>query len=286
MKSRKSKRKLAIVMSGGGMQCVYGAGVLTALAEHYHITDPDILIAASGSASSAAYYLAKQYEKISLTWIALSQDPKFISMLKRPIVNVDYLVDEILGKRQTLDYKRMQKSKTKLLFPVLRARDGALTYLKAPKNMNILKEIRATLAAPVVFGKKVKIRGRYYIDGAYGPTVHDYMYRAVKEKAKTIIAINSQRGGYSEASKALLRASSSSISPLRQKKSFARFSKEALKKHGVFIPPNDVNVIMLEPKAKLPVSFLGGTRYSYRAAFNAGYEDTIKNPNLEKLLRP
>jgi predicted patatin/cPLA2 family phospholipase len=56
--------KLAIIMSGGGMSCSYGAGVTTALIEKFNIINPDIVIARSGSAGTGSYFISKQYDSI------------------------------------------------------------------------------------------------------------------------------------------------------------------------------------------------------------------------------
>jgi predicted patatin/cPLA2 family phospholipase len=57
------QHKIAIIMSGGGMSCSYGAGALTALIEKYNII-PDIVVARSGSAGTGSYFVSKQYDSI------------------------------------------------------------------------------------------------------------------------------------------------------------------------------------------------------------------------------
>ncbi len=161
-------------MSGGGLQCAYGAGVLVALAEHYRFTTPDILIAASGSAGTAAYYLSGQKNKIPMAWISLATDKKLVSLFRKRAFDIDYLVDEVYKRVHPLNLKNIAKSKTRFLLPVLRVRDGALQYLRVRDNAKAFQIIKASMAAPFISGRKVKVNHSYYIDGGFGPTIHDF----------------------------------------------------------------------------------------------------------------
>ena len=53
--------KIAIVTSEGGMSCAYSVGVILGLIDKYKLTDPDIVIGASGSSGFLAYLVTKQY---------------------------------------------------------------------------------------------------------------------------------------------------------------------------------------------------------------------------------
>jgi hypothetical protein len=46
------------------MACSYGAGAMTALIEKFNVTNPDIVIARSGSAGTGSYFVSKQYNSI------------------------------------------------------------------------------------------------------------------------------------------------------------------------------------------------------------------------------
>ncbi|MBD3238375.1 MAG: hypothetical protein GF332_01910, partial [Candidatus Moranbacteria bacterium] len=60
--------KIAIITSGGGFKSSYTAGSLLALAKHHGLKNPDILIAASGSAATGAYFTTGQYNVIRQAW--------------------------------------------------------------------------------------------------------------------------------------------------------------------------------------------------------------------------
>ena len=162
------RRKLAIVSSGGGMRCAYGAGALLAIAEQYKITEPDILIAASGSAGNSAYYLSEQWESAASIWMQGVASSKFISFRRRQILDVDYLIDEVFKKQHPFDIKKIKSKKTTWLLPVTRVRDGATVYLWPKRTEKLYEYLRAAKATPIAYGKTVTIDGEKYVDGDLG----------------------------------------------------------------------------------------------------------------------
>jgi len=283
MAASKKKRKVAVVMSGGGMQCAYGAGALIALAEEYGLTEPDFLFAPSGAATSAAYYLAGQYEKVSVMWMSFASDPKFISLTSRPIVNIDYLVD-LLKKEIPLDLRKLKKNKSNLLFPVARARDSKLVYLHAKRTREIYTQIHATLAAPYIYGKKVNIRGVQYMDGFFGYSIHEYMQHAVKLGATDIIVLSSSAHEYRGVTKAFLKSVSTYGSYVGVDPAVVAVTKRAMQPDIDFTPPSGVRVALVVPPKRMPLSVLGGSKFNYRKVFNDGYEAAVKSAEVRKLL--
>lgn len=284
MARAKNKRKLAVVMSGGGMQCAFGAGALIALGEHYGIHEPDFLIAPSGASASAAYFVSGQYDKVSLMWMSYASDPKFISFTRRPVVDVDYLISDVLKEKAPLDLKRFAKSQTTLLFPVTRARDGALVYLRAPHTKEIYTQIHATLAAPYIYGHKVEIRGESYMDGFFGASMHDYIEHAVHLGATDIIVLASSMQEYRGVTKAFLRSVVKYGKQLGIDPAVVRATEHEISQKKHYEPPAGVRVAVLVPPKKLALSLLGGSKFNYRKVFNDGYELAVKNPEILKLV--
>jgi len=189
--AKKKSRKLAIVMSGGGMRCVYGVGVLTALIEEYGLIEPDIVIASSGSAGGAAYYLSGQYRETVSAWLSLLPSKKFISFTRRRMLDVDYVVDEIFKKMHPFDFKKLAASKTLLIFAATRVKDGKTRYLKVPHDKRIYEYLRATKAIPIVYGKSVTIGRTEYVDGDFGSDTEDLGRKALSLGARDLIVIES-----------------------------------------------------------------------------------------------
>ena len=105
------KNKTAIIMSGGGMTCSYGAGSILALAEKYNLEKPDIVIAGSGNAGTLAYFVAQQYDSIFNIWSNLLATKKFIDLGRiLKIIDIDYLIDEVFKKQAPIDEERVYSS--------------------------------------------------------------------------------------------------------------------------------------------------------------------------------
>src|ERR1051326_2618384 len=105
--------KLAIVTSEGGMKCAYSVGVILALVEKYHLVKPDMVIGASGSTGTLAYFVAGQYQSIRNIWENLLSNKNFISYLRvRRIMDIDYLIDTVFKKQDILDVNKIKQSRS------------------------------------------------------------------------------------------------------------------------------------------------------------------------------
>src|SRR3989344_2005493 len=153
--------KIAIVSSGGGMSCSYSSGVMKALVEKYKFTNPDIVVAASGSSGVLTYYVSKQYKPMVNIWCDYLTNKKFINPLRFwKIINVDYLIDAVLGNKEKLDESVVKYSKTKLFIPAINIKTGEVKYFS--NKDNILEALRASKAMPLAYNKYVKIKNEKY----------------------------------------------------------------------------------------------------------------------------
>ncbi|OGZ45155.1 MAG: hypothetical protein A2756_01680 [Candidatus Ryanbacteria bacterium RIFCSPHIGHO2_01_FULL_48_27] len=188
-----SQKKIAIVCSGGGMRCAYTGGVLVALAEKHKFTSPDIIIAASGSAAFAFYYLTRQYKSIEHIATELLSTPKFISFL-RPfkIMDIDYLVDEVFKKQAPLNIGLLSDLKTKYYIAATDSNSRTRSYFCNDSSVDIFEILRATKAIPFFYNKKVVINGIDYIDGTVSTSFDDALLKARELGATHIIGIDNR----------------------------------------------------------------------------------------------
>lgn len=282
--SARKKRKIAVVMSGGGMQCAYGAGALLALGEEFSLRKPDLLYAPSGAAASATYFLAGQDEVVARLWMSLATDPKFISLRRRPIVNVDYLIDSVMQRELPINLQALKDNNATLFFPVARARDGVLVYLRAHHTKKIYEQIRATLAAPYIYGKKVRVGTADYMDGFFGYSVHDYMRHAYAQGAQDIVVLASSMEDYRGITRAFLKSMVKYGPMVGMDPDVLRVTEFATRPVQIFEPPKGVRLIVVAPTKRLPLSVLGGSKFNYRKVFNMGYDAVAKSVEVRKLL--
>lgn len=187
---KKRDNKLAIVLSGGGMRCAHGAGLLYGLGTKLPHIKPDIIIAASGAAGAATYYLTGQCSEIKEVWTKiLPKNKNFLSFLRIPFMDVDYLIDDVLHTMVPLDVEKLKNVVTDYFLPVRSIHSGKLSYLGNSHSFAAYECLRAAKAIPVVYNKNVTLNHDNYIDGFVGVSTITLIQKAVEEGATKILVI-------------------------------------------------------------------------------------------------
>ena len=181
----------AIVCSGGGMRSAHGAGFLYALATQLGITTPDVMIGSSGDGGNTAYFSAGQYESLKRIWTELLSTPRFISPLRFwRVMDIDYLVDTVFKKQEPLDVPALNSSAIRWFVPIENFDSGQARYASAVDALDPFEVLRATTAAPIVFGKQIQIAGKRYIDGELGPVLQDHVTQALRQGVRKMLVLN------------------------------------------------------------------------------------------------
>ena len=278
-----TNRKIALVLSGGGMKCAYTAGVLTGLMQAYPRFMPDIIIAESGAAGSAVYFAAGQDRHALQTWLSLCNNKKFINLWRRPVMDVDYLVDTIFKLQHPFDIDALQKTPVDITFPVLNAQTGETTYISPKPPCDTYAAVKAAKAIPVLYGKTVTIEGREYIDGAFGSYVSDHVLEAERRGATHIIVVRVDDGPKSWNAFFLhltiwwWKYTNQRVLALAGQNDFT--SVRPITAH------NRSDIITVVPTKQLSVTLTTNDRLAIRTAINQGYDDLITHPEIESLLR-
>lgn len=262
--------KLAIVCAAGGTSCSYSGGALVALAKEHGLLQPDYLIAASGSAGSAMYYLTGQYDSIRRIWTQHICSPDFLSFKRiRKMMDVDYLVDTIIRKFEPLDLETLSNLRTRYFIPVKSAKTGKGRYFSCREGIDIHEILRATKALPFFYGRTVNIGGELYLDSAFTITKEHGISKAIELGATHILVleIHSRKPGR-------LRSLSNRI--------ISRFSNPT--SHH---PHQDsgAKILRLGPD-KNPAPPVTRNPEILSAAYHKGYEDVRVHETLGDFLKP
>lgn len=261
------KNKLAIVLSGGGMTCSYSAGFLSALVYEHGFKDPDIIIAGSGSSGAAAYYTAGQYASLTNVWTKRLSSKKFINILRiKRIIDIDYLIDEVFKVQEPLKIEKVLQSKIKLLIPATNTETGELEYFSNDGSVDIYEAMRASKAMPILFGKKINIKGQTYYDTALSSSTKLHIRKALELGATHIIVVTNNRPGlFTKVVYGFWVNCQSS----KFKKNYYRIEKYM--KEG--IETKNVKLIWLKPKIVLPVKALTSDNNALIKTVEYGIED-------------
>ncbi len=153
-----------LILTGGGMRCAWSGGFLYGLYEQ-GIT-PTKIIASSGNVGNAVYFLAWQLESIKRIWTEHLPGTRFISYSQKPIIDIDYLVDDVFHTREPIAWDRVRASNITLIVPLYEKQGNVHTFTENTVTYDVL---RAAKAMPLLYGKTVDIDGFHYHDHPFTP---------------------------------------------------------------------------------------------------------------------
>ncbi|MBC8494782.1 patatin-like phospholipase family protein [archaeon] len=274
------KDKVALVLSGGGSMCVYSTGSLFALIEKYNITEPDIVIAASGTVGVMAYYVAKQYKEVKDIWFNFVGDRKALNPWRFwKMADVDYLVDYVTREKFPLNTKKLYSSKTEYLIASTNNKTAEIKYFSNKKKDDIFLSMKASAAMPVAYEIPVIIDGERYIDTHVSASVYTNILKAIELGATKIIAFDVEGKDYP-----IFKPLFALLLWLMNKE-FKKKYHEGLDKMKNFKKPQGVDLIFLKPKKPLRIGVLTNNRELLEEAFNQGFQEAFNNKKLESFVK-
>lgn len=206
---RKPKRRIALVVEGGGLRGAFSAGVLGAW-DRLSPRPADFVYATSAGAPSAAYLATGQIDLAVRLWENRTHAHHLVSPMHlfrgRPLMDIDRLVAEFQGPH-ALDLGAIARARTKVFIAVTNCRTGGADYLKLTPD-NALQVLRATMALPLAYGQVVTIHGQPYVDGGVVDSIP--LERALNQDNTDVIVVLTRPPGYrksrSKFAEAMVRA--------------------------------------------------------------------------------
>jgi predicted patatin/cPLA2 family phospholipase len=165
---------LTLVLEGGGMRAGFVAGALMALMDK-RLTAFDRALAVSASVPTLAYFAAGQRKDLESIWRYELSTARIICYrciasaslalsVKRPVLDIDYLVDKVFKNRHPLHLQKLRKSRIACVFAVTKV-DSETLDLLGPFDHDIYEIFKACLALPGVYPGTVRIGNLEYVDG-------------------------------------------------------------------------------------------------------------------------
>jgi predicted patatin/cPLA2 family phospholipase len=162
---------VALCVEGGSMRGVVSAGMATALDKLGLVQAFDAVYGSSAGAMNAAYFLAGQVEYGTTIYFEDINNDSFISALRpfggRPIVDLGYLIDDVVTRRKPLNIERVLASRTRL---AVLATDAATServiFRHFEDRTALLRALRAGATMPIVAGGPFEYRTRRYFDAS------------------------------------------------------------------------------------------------------------------------
>lgn len=161
------RKRAYLVVQGGGMRGVYSMGALEAIEDRGLTNAFDVVIGSSAGAINGAYLLANQSHDAVNVYVDFLSNKNFVNPLRlTKVVDIDYMVDDVLKKLCPLDVKAVRYAGPELEVVLTDADTCEPRVVSArDDSLDLYEVIRATAALPGLYNKKVPIDGHRYIDG-------------------------------------------------------------------------------------------------------------------------
>lgn len=177
------------------MRGAYAAGVLAGL--HARGESFEAIHAVSSGACSSAYVLSGQPEGIGI-WRDHLDGAKLLragNVLRgRPYLDLDYLMDEVFGRRVPLDLAALRAAPAPLWVGLTRAEDGGPERRDLRREADPLRTLKATSALPIAHPRPVELDGRSYLDGAMADPIP--LGSALADGADDVTVVLTRPAGY------------------------------------------------------------------------------------------
>lgn len=192
-----SDRPMALVVQGGGMRGAYSVAVLAELERMGLHERFDSVIGTSAGALNGAYLVTAQAHRGVEVYLEHLPNRRFIDLRRvaGKIIDIDYLIDEVLSGFVALDVPTFLASPVRLHVGLFECETGDEVWADDWGRWPLFETLRATAALPIVYGREVEILGRRYVDGGiHAPAP---LERAVAMGYKDIVIVLTRPIDYS-----------------------------------------------------------------------------------------
>ncbi len=196
---RADGRRIALVVSGGGMRGAYAGGMAHALDDAGLGGCFDVVYGSSAGAYIGAALLlgdGRGSAHIFFEDMACRAfiDPRRLSSTfrGRPMVSLDHLLDHVMVVSKPMPWDRLRDSPVPLRV-VATAADDLSPHVLEPRTAEEWKlALRATAAIPLLAGPAVELHGRRWIDGSVSEPLP--VLRALRDGATHVLALLNRTG--------------------------------------------------------------------------------------------
>ncbi len=279
--------KKALIIEGGGMRSAYASGALVALHDLGH-REFDVVVGTSAGACCAINFIGGHPLRNFKILHEYLPSKKFINynyaFSTKSVVDINFLLDEVLAKQVPLPLKEFHESPTRLYITSTNCETGGPVYFEGHEAENLIECLRASCAMPYLYRQKVYLNGKRHVDG--GVSVSIPVQKAIDENCKEFIVIGTRPEGYPKKPNPFgwLNYIFFPFHPKMAKALNDRWKEYNRTLDWLENPPADVKVTLIRPKGKLPVGRTTKNRDKIKAAYEMAYRDTMAL--LKKIQHP
>lgn len=202
------RRRLALVVEGGGLRGAFSAGALAAL-DRLLPRRPDFIFATSAGAPSAAFMTTGQIDIAIRLWENRTHASHLVSPMHwlrgRPLMDVDKLVSHFRDPR-ALAVQHIDAAPTHVYLAVTNCRTARPDYVRLT-SQNAFTLLTAAMALPIAYGRVIQCDGQYYVDGGITDSIplEPALERDIEDITVVLTQPREYRKRHSKAAEWLLR---------------------------------------------------------------------------------
>lgn len=282
------KVKTVWVFPGGGNQAAYACGACAA-AKDLGIPAPEVIIASSGGAANAFYYVAGQTNRAMQIWGHEISSKKILSGARFwRMFNRDLMIDGVFMKKPgALNLAKIKRSPIDIHIGVTDSRKGTIEFVSNRDPVDLLKLLKATMTVPVFSGfgdQSIEINGTRCMDSRVSSRYELLLKKALSYNPHRIIIFGSMQskkyrfgGGYLFYGLWLVGRSLRNLNF-----EFMKNQLLLLREVGKISVPASRNIIFLCPHRKIDLLPWVNTEESLQRLLKQGYDDTMKRKDLRR----
>ena len=151
------------------MRGVVSAGMLRALEHLGLLATFDAVYGSSAGAVNGAFFLASQAAYGITIYFEDINNSRFISLgrgvTRRPVMSLDYLLDEVMVRRKPLDWRAVLDSSVELKVAASSLEDLRVLLLADFRDRDhLFAALRASSSVPLIAGPPAEVDGERYLD--------------------------------------------------------------------------------------------------------------------------
>ena len=165
--SLRENTKLGLVVEGGGMRGVYSGGVMVAL-EQLGLKDLfDCAFAESAGAYNISYLYSNQVDLGITVYTEALSTRKFANPFRLgKMLDIDYVIDEVVRKTKRLDTQQILNAKPDIFVSVTDVENGEARIVDIKKEKyDVYEVLKASSAIIPLYNYSVELGGKQYVDG-------------------------------------------------------------------------------------------------------------------------
>ena len=259
------------------MRSAYAAGVLNALHEN-GVRDFDVVVGTSAGACCAVNFVGGEPQRnfdILYHHLCNSRFIRYSKVFTREnIVDIDFLLDEVIGRYVPLPLERVFSTSTRLFVAATDCVTGKPRYFNLEED-NVVEALRASCAMPYLYRKHIMFDDHRFIDG--GVSVSIPVQKTIEEGCDEIWVIGTRPLGYRKKRNPVgwLNYLFFPRYPNMVKALNDRWREYNETLQWLENPPPDKKVVFIRPQGRLPVGRTTRDPARIRDGFRMGYDDTV-----------